>query len=669
MRSLNSYIILLFLSFSTPPLFSQIILQGRVLDMHTNDGLASATVVVSSSKEGVITNTSGAFSLNCLSCALQDSLTVSYIGFETKTLAIRNFISSSKRIFLEKTSYQIMEVSLESDFDIYKKLFSLIQKKRKENTSYESKAFFTLTTLQNDTVNIESVEGLYNASISASSVVEDMRFKTGRFSQNEQIKFFSLNSTDIISKFDFFSKRKKRRLPIWPGNLTITKLKKDYNLNIESCVNCAIEFRKISFSPVELNSDNFSGSIVYDYQTDAILAFDLSSNSRNSFFQSIDANHELGNEHIQIGVNYDQFNGLVKTIEFDYSIEYKMSDWMHINTNSTFFFYDTNAPFSEAYFSNAIDFKNDYERIYTHESTKDFWLTHYKLPYVEFEHENRIVVDNSTSSILDRLESFDFPYISWSKEEKIKLTDLNFQYYDFSITNQDLKHLNNKNLRSDMYNLSFTYYLDAYQKKDSTIFLTKTLFNSSKSYYFLETNFNTELLINIIFSSYQSGLLQLKRALLEVNDFKLAKELTLKTQGEADKRMNLIIRQTEHGLNTQELVKWNEVLKEAVGVDNIKDVIVYPFGSNSQPYFNKTLSKNINYYNIGTAYLLMENYEMAILYLTYSLKFQSEYKNDSYYNRALSFIKLGEYEKACLDLNQIVSFDKVEELILEYCYK
>ena len=669
MRSLNSYIILLFLSFSTPPLFSQIILQGRVLDMHTNDGLASATVVVSSSKEGVITNTSGAFSLNCLSCALQDSLTVSHIGFETKTLAIRNFISSSKRIFLEKISYQIMEVSLESDFDIYKKLFSLIQKKRKENTSYESKAFFTLTTLQNDTVNIESVEGLYNASISASSVVEDMRFKTGRFSQNEQIKFFSLNSTDIISKFDFFSKRKKRRLPIWPGNLTITKLKKDYNLNIESCVNCAIEFRKISFSPVELNSDNFSGSIVYDYQTDAILAFDLSSNSRNSFFQSIDANHELGNEHIQIGVNYDQFNGLVKTIEFDYSIEYKMSDWMHINTNSTFFFYDTNAPFSEAYFSNAIDFKNDYERIYTHESTKDFWLTHYKLPYVEFEHENRIVVDNSTSSILDRLESFDFPYISWSKEEKIKLTDLNFQYYDFSITNQDLKHLNNKNLRSDMYNLSFTYYLDAYQKKDSTIFLTKTLFNSSKSYYFLETNFNTELLINIIFSSYQSGLLQLKRALLEVNDFELAKELTLKTQGEADKRMNLIIRQTEHGLNTQELVKWNEVLKEAVGVDNIKDMFGYSFFLNSQPYFNKTLSKSINYYNIGTAYLLMENYEMAILYLTYSLGFQTRFENDSYYNRALSFIKLGEYEKACLDLNQIVALDKVEELILEYCYK
>ena len=669
MRSLNSYIILLFLSFSTPPLFSQIILQGRVLDMHTNDGLASATVVVSSSKEGVITNTSGAFSLNCLSCALQDSLTVSHIGFETKTLAIRNFISSSKRIFLEKTSYQIMEVSLESDFDIYKKLFSLIQKKRKENTSYESKAFFTLTTLQNDTVNIESVEGLYNASISASSVVEDMRFKTGRFSQNEQIKFFSLNSTDIISKFDFFSKRKKRRLPIWPGNLTITKLKKDYNLNIESCVNCAIEFRKISFSPVELNSDNFSGSIVYDYQTDAILAFDLSSNSRNSFFQSIDANHELGNEHIQIGVNYDQFNGLVKTIEFDYSIEYKMSDWMHINTNSTFFFYDTNAPFSEAYFSNAIDFKNDYERIYTHESTKDFWLTHYKLPYVEFEHENRIVVDNSTSSILDRLESFDFPYISWSKEEKIKLTDLNFISTDFGIINKELLNANNKNLRSDMYNLSFTYYLDAYQKKDSTIFLTKTLFNSSKSYYFLETNFNTELLINIIFSSYQSGLLQLKRALLEVNDFELAKELTLKTQGEADKRMNLIIRQTEHGLNTQELVKWNEVLKEAVGADNLKDVIVYPFGSNSQPYSNKTLSKNINYYNIGTAYLLMENYEMAILYLTYSLGFQTRFENDSYYNRALSFIKLGEYEKACLDLNQIVALDKVEELILEYCYK
>ena len=669
MRSLNSYIILLFLSFSTPPLFSQIILQGRVLDMHTNDGLASATVVVSSSKEGVITNTSGAFSLNCLSCALQDSLTVSHIGFETKTLAIRNFISSSKRIFLEKTSYQIMEVSLESDFDIYKKLFSLIQKKRKENTSYESKAFFTLTTLQNDTVNIESVEGLYNASISASSVVEDMRFKTGRFSQNEQIKFFSLNSTDIISKFDFFSKRKKRRLPIWPGNLTITKLKKDYNLNIESCVNCAIEFRKISFSPVELNSDNFSGSIVYDYQTDAILAFDLSSNSRNSFFQSIDANHELGNEHIQIGVNYDQFNGLVKTIEFDYSIEYKMSDWMHINTNSTFFFYDTNAPFSEAYFSNAIDFKNDYERIYTHESTKDFWLTHYKLPYVEFEHENRIVVDNSTSSILDRLESFDFPYISWSKEEKIKLTDLNFISTDFGIINKELLNANNKNLRSDMYNLSFTYYLDAYQKKDSTIFLTKTLFNSSKSYYFLETNFNTELLINIIFSSYQSGLLQLKRALLEVNDFELAKELTLKTQGEADKRMNLIIRQTEHGLNTQELVKWNEVLKEAVGVDNIKDMFGYSFFLNSQPYFNKTLSKSINYYNIGTAYLLMENYEMAILYLTYSLGFQTRFENDSYYNRALSFIKLGEYEKACLDLNQIVALDKVEELILEYCYK
>ena len=667
MRSLKSYLILLLVSFAALPLFSQISLQGHVLQMQTNQGLASATVVVSSTREGVITNTSGAFSLNCLSCALEDSLTVSHIGFETKTLAIRDFISSSKRIFLEKTSYQIMEVSLESDFDIYKKLYSLIQKKRKENTSYKSKAFFTLATLQNDTVNIESIEGLYNATISASSVVEDMRFKTGRFSQNEQIKFFSLNSTDIISKFDFFSKRKKGRLPIWPGNLTMTKLKKDYNLNIESCINCAIEFRKISFSPVAQNSDNFSGSIVYDYQTDAVLSFDLSSNSRNSFFQSIDPNHELGNEHIQIGVNYDKLNGLVKTIEFDYSIEYKMSDWIRINTNSTIFFYDTDAPFSEAYFSNAIDFKNDYERIYTHESTKDFWLTNYKLPYEEFEHKNRIVVDNSTSSILDRLESFDFSYISWSKEEKIKLTDLNFQYYDFSITNQDLINLNNKTLRSDMYNLSFTYYLDVYQKKDSTIFLTKTLFNTSKSYYFLETNFNTELLINIIFSSYQSGLNQLKKDLLEVNDFELAKELTLKIQGEADKRMSLILRQTEHGLNTQELVKWNEDLKEEVGVDNIKDIFGYSFFLNSQSYSNKTLSKSINYYNIGTAYLLMENYEMAIFYLTYSLGFQTRFENDSYYNRALSFIKLREYEKACLDLSQIIGLDNVEELILQHC--
>ena len=344
-----------------------------------------------------------------------------------------------------------------------------------------------------------------------------------------------------------------------------------------------------------------------------------------------------------------------------------MSDWIRINTNSTILFYDTDAPFSEAYFSNAIDFKNDYERIYTHESTKDFWLTNYKLPYVEFEHKNRIVVDNSTSSILDRLELFDFSYISWSKEEKIKLTDLNFISTDFGIINKELLNANNKTLRSDMYNLSFTYYLDAYQKKDSTIFLTKTLFNTSKSYYFLETNFNTELLINIIFSSYQSGLNQLKKDLLEVNDFELAKELTLKIQGEADKRMSLIIKETEHGLNTQELVKWNEDLKEEVGVDNIKDIFGYSFFLNSQSYSNKTLSKSINYYNIGTAYLLLENYEMAIFYLTYSIGFQTRFENDSYYNRALSFIKLGEYEKACLDLGQIIGLDNVEELILQHC--
>ena len=131
--------------------------------------------------------------------------------------------------------------------------------------------------------------------------------------------------------------------------------------------------------------------------------------------------------------------------------------------------------------------------------------------------------------------------------------------------------------------------------------------------------------------------------------------------------MSLILRQTEHGLNTQELVKWNEDLKEEVGVDNIKDMFGYSFFLNSQSYSNKTLSKSINYYNIGTAYLLMENYEMAIFYLTRSLKFQSEYKNDSYYNRALSFIKLGEYEKACMDLGQIIGLDNVEELILQHC--
>ena len=81
--------------------FSQNMIQGKILDKETKQPMPFAFLIKKSTGKGAITNTDGFFSL---SCSLDDTVTISYVGYSSAVVPVTYFLTNSDFYIEEKVS-------------------------------------------------------------------------------------------------------------------------------------------------------------------------------------------------------------------------------------------------------------------------------------------------------------------------------------------------------------------------------------------------------------------------------------------------------------------------------------------------------------------------------------------------------------------------------------
>ena len=86
--------------------------KGKVLDSNTNKPLIFADVTVISTNIGTITNKEGKFSLKVPEDYLNNNISISYLGYETKILPLSSFNNKTFKILLKSVTTELDIVNI-----------------------------------------------------------------------------------------------------------------------------------------------------------------------------------------------------------------------------------------------------------------------------------------------------------------------------------------------------------------------------------------------------------------------------------------------------------------------------------------------------------------------------------------------------------------------------
>jgi hypothetical protein len=570
--------------------FSQTSIEGYIFDKTTNQSLPYATIkLISNHSNYTITNEDGKFEI--YSKLPTDSLEVRFLGFQTKKVPIA-FFEKNVKLYISPNILSLKEVVVVAKKNknyTYNLLNSLIQKYRKKQLVTQSKAFLTLTSSARG-VPIETIEGFYNSEQSLSKGIVDLQLKSGRFGQNAAFPFYSLNNTNILKDFELFGKFSKI-LPLYPGNLTSSIIKRKFRVKIDQCTSCGYNDLSISFAPKNTNKHLLSGAIIFNKKTLTIKKITLNSiNPITNGLSSIIEDDTVTPKKIKLNINFNPNDyDKIQSIDFKFTMSYKSkTNFEIITSHSLLYFYAYNTSFDTPYFTNNIKFNNDYDKIRVLQASDEFWGLNYQFPKsykekmsIDFFKKNGYLINYNTSIPSNYLQYIRSSIIAWKKNKPLKWQDIklsllkntesNINHRNFtqgtttaidkeaSSISEFKGKLNNSKIEEQF---NFSYMLDVYKDKlGKKLFRTKTLFDKNSSFCSSNRTDHKLMYINLIFDVYKIYNNKLKFELSKNSSFEEAKILCDQKFNEALLTVKKINIETNRGLNFQNLIRWSEKIK------------------------------------------------------------------------------------------------------------
>ena len=571
--------------------FSQSTIEGFIFDKGTKTSLPYATIkIIGNNNFYTITNEDGKFEI--YDRFASDTLEIRFIGFKTRKVAVSYFKDNSKLYLIPNTFHlnQVLVVAKKEKNYTYKLLNRLIEKYRNKQLITKSKAFLTLTSSARG-VPIETIEGFYNSEQNLSKGIIDLKLKSGRFGQNAAFPFYSLNNTDILKDFQLF-KKSKQILPLYPGNLTQSSIKRKYRVKIDECTSCDFEDVSISFVPKKANGRLLEGTIIFNKETLTIKKITLSGeNLKTDGLSSIIEDDTVTPKKIQLNINFNPNDYTkIQSLDFKFTMNYSSKDNFEIITShSLLYFYDYNASFKVPYFTNNINFSNDYDKIRTLQASEEFWKLNYQFPKsykekmaIDFFKKYGYLINYNTTIPSDYLQYIRPSIISWHENKLLKWQDIKLSLLkgeDSNIDHKAYTHGATKAVDKEAHSISefkqkpnkseideqlnFSFMLDVYTNElGEKQFSTKTLFDRNSSFCSYNRIKNKLIYINLIFDVYEIYNRKLSNQLTEGLSFEKAKILCDKKFNEASLMVKKITTETNNGLNFQNLIRWSEKIKQ-----------------------------------------------------------------------------------------------------------
>lgn len=575
--------------------FAQSNIEGYIFDKNSKEPLAFATIKIISNKTYyTITNEDGKFEID--SKFSQDDIEISNVGYE-KTKVALSYFKDNQKLYLNPFVSELDEVILTGEKDeeyAYVLFDKLIDKCRKNKNRMHSKAFLSLTSSARN-IPIEQIEGFYNSEQSLADGVINLKVKSGRFGQNKLFPFYSLDNTRILSDFQFFETG-NQILPLYPGNMTTSAIKRNYIVKIEQCTMCNDNDAILSFAPKKDNGRLFRGSMLFNYVDLRVKKIELQiKNPVTKSLTSINSNVTITPNEIQLKIAFNPIDlEKIQYIDFSFRMDYKAKTVSEIiESNSFIYFYDYNSSFEEPYFIPSILFNNDYDRMIALKTSDDFWNTNYQFPKsinekrsMAFMEKNGFLFNYDNAIAVNDIQYTKPAVISWQSDQRL---EWDFIKKDLSLDdNTQFKNRNFDTERkadkvyysssevlknyltwtdSEAYN--FNYMLDVYTNtQGEKQYISRTLMDRNSSFFKYDRTKNKLIYINIIFDIYE--VFRQGAAIKIANHMTLddIKNLYTTAYDEASLSVKNFAMETSNGLDYQNLLRWNNKIKSKLKVDN-----------------------------------------------------------------------------------------------------
>jgi hypothetical protein len=580
------------------------IISGFVFDKKSKESLPYATIKLLNTESYTIANEDGKFEFVIKQNMKVDSLEIRFMGFQTKRVAISE-IKNDKFIYLSPNVASLNEVYVTNKKGNKKKkqyeynlLYSLIQKYRKNNTAITGKSFLSLTSSARDTP-IEQLEGFYNCTQSLAEGIIDLNIKRGRFGQNKSFPFYSLDNTIILKDFKLF-KKQDQMLPRYPGNMSYSKILSKYYINTDLCTSCDNKESTIYFTPKKNKSNLFSGTIYFNKEKLIIQKIEL--DMRNPIIEklsSIDSKDIVVPKELKLNINFNPLNNKsIQYIDFKFVIDYQSENTNEIIESNTFiYFYDFNNPFVQPYFTNSIEFNNDYDKIIALQTSEEFWKLNTQFPKsynekrtMKFMEKFGLLINYDNTIPLDYLKVINTASVVWDEKNRLQWEEIKentdpedefiireqlksgnaLEVDNISLTISDLEKFEENNFITEKF--VFSYIVDRETTNDNSYF-TRTVFDRGTSFFNGQRTDKNLMYINLIFDVYEYFRREIEHNPNQGIVFEELKEISEKTFIEATEIVAKMKTETNSGDNFQSLMRWNNKIKSKLNIDNYSLIV------------------------------------------------------------------------------------------------
>jgi len=554
----------------------------KIVDATTLEPLGFAHIYNYNSQQGTISNESGKFEI---AVSQSDSLRITYLGYQEKNFIVRN--EENNLIKLIPVTNTLSEITITANS---KNLYDIINKSREllvnQSTPTKGKAYLLVNTIEENQP-IEFSQIFYNTKIYKGSV-QGLEFKNGSAHLKPNSKggwFINLNMSRAFSLYNIT--KKVSSMPINPFQLSKRKLKKKYNL-VQSGI--TDNYIKIKFTPKESNSNYHSGIAWLDGNNYSLVKLQIVGDNRNKLFMPIGNTSitEL-NYNISYNFNVQKNENVLNHISINYSskIDNEIKPRI-IRTEAIFHI----TKFNESYYSPRFQYQegiSDYRAIsiipdsiiYNHISNEGhILLTKKQLKNLEYLQS----YGESFQSSQFGEELFEKNYVKWSTDRIIiKKTSKKINHSEVRSIEDRISRYG-FSTETDKLQIMPTIYLDLEESADGILVETGSILDTYNSFNHLDSGTSFQVYANIYFDLTELY----RRKFLSVisPNFMSIQEIEQeysKVINELNLQHELLKKESFGGNNLSNLVKWNDLINDELGLDNFEIFNI----ANGEPATNK----------------------------------------------------------------------------------
>ena len=542
-----------------------------LIDPLNKQPISFASIYKSRGKKGTISNYNGEFIIDNVQEG--DSIICSYIGYERLTF-VANTNLNYDTLFLQREVQLIDEVSILAN-DAF--LYNLVSNARKTNSSEKkvAKTYFEMETFHDET-QLEFFQGYYNGTYKGYDV-SNLEMKNARFALAPIGNRIFVSTETSKSMYMESLVNSDRYFPIGPNEMKARKLRKSYKLSLST------KFKNqnkktiyaIHFKPKKNTKQYFQGTIWIDSLSNNIIKINLRVDEAEIHpFQPLWSIHSLEKVNLELSKSFTELNGemFLKSMDFNYNLTYKSETDSSFNISSRAVLYAFN--FEEEFILPFFKFTEvsnaDYRKIQMLPENQLFWectdefkveSISEKLNHFLDKEEGIKNYDFFSTDTIFKKPFFENAYATWNGNRFLLREELN----DSSVND-----LSKTIFLTNRYHLEVQFFMDINKLCDSLQIITKTVFDTFRTYYKFPMTKEGQAFINIYFDLMEIERRKMHAEILKCgNDISMIQMRYNEGKAQAEKMSETYFKEMQRGTNQAQLIKWNALVLDELNIDNI----------------------------------------------------------------------------------------------------